>query len=1603
MDLISWATQKPHELGWRLAASANEWQFKIARDTLVIPFGLALSLTVFHVIYVLVLTHRHGSYHQTDTPIFASRSASGISFQEIRARAKGHGGWTIYAFAVGRLIGCILLFALSVTTLRRRISLESIVAPPARVIMQYPETFMVLTYLYSSVCSLAGVVMIKPPRVAAHCNSLVLFVAFGVYLYRDLWPLATYSEFPKDANEGLLLWAKLVVLFITAVLIPLFVPNIYVPMDPKDPMPVPNAEQTCSLFSFITYGYIGSIIRLSGQMDHLDAEKLPPLCDTDTAKNLVNKSFPHMDPFQKAKSQHIFFGLMRALRTEYICMALTIAVACTAEFAPAICIYQILNYLEHGPSDSNIRPWFWVLFFFLGPTIHTIFWEAYIFLSTRVLVRTEAILTELVFEHSLRVRFTAEPMNDDKTDTNQDRDHITVVDSLDNSSEAPAPSNSDADSDTTATMTSTTGKGKLKIAAPTASPATVPKVISAVPPTKNPTKGNLVGKINNFVTTDLNNIIRAKDFFFLVINLPIQVTLCMVFLYKLLGWSSFVGLACMIALLPAPGYAARLIQNFQKRKMEKTDARIQIVAEVVAVLRMVKLFGWERKMLSKIQTTRDEELISIWWLKVLQSFLGAINSIIPTVAMLATYATYAGIMRKELTPSVIFSSLTVFGLLRDQLYITSSQIARATQAKVSLDRINAFLKESELLDVYIDSGAKTEAPPENSSSFNKDLVGFKNASFVWSLDSAEGHVTPSRRFYRLHIRGELFFKPNRVNLIIGPTGSGKTSMLMALLGEMHYLPESIDSWFNLPREEGVAYAAQESWVQNETIRSNILFGSPYDETRYKKVLTQCDLDKDLELFEAGDDTEVGEKGITLSGGQKARLTLARAIYSPAKTILLDDILAALDVHTSKTIVEKCLQGDLVKGRTIILVTHNITLAFPIASFIVTIGQDGTITGQDNDIGKSMSSNPVLVEAVHREAEESEISVQKIPLLAKKETPIDGKLILKEEITHGRVDWKSLELFFSALGGGHSIAFFGIWLSSFVLSCSTNAFTKWFLGYWGSQYESHDPSEVNVAYYCTLYSLIVLLAILISNMSYIIFVSGTVRSSRTINTLLLESVLGSTLRWLDETPTARIITRFTQDIQSIDSTLPEEFFGLTAQTLYLITSLAVVLIFTPFFVAPALFIAAIGFYLGRLYLKAQLGVTREKSNARSPVLAHFTAAISGIVSVRAYGAQRQFKAESLHRIDKHTRIARITYNLNRWIGVRIDLLGGIFRAGLATYLIYGRPIGASNSGFALNMTTELCRTLLYVVRYFNDFEIQSNSLERIQRYLDIDHEPKATESGKPPAAWPTSGDLIVENLSARYSQNGPVVLHNLSFQIKSGQRVGIVGRTGSGKSSLTLALLRCIITEGTVYYDGIKTSDINLDALRSKVTIIPQTPELISGTLRRNLDPFDQFDDGVLNDALRAAGLFGLQDELGEARIGLDSNIASAGGNLSVGEKQILALARAMVRGSKLLILDEATSAIDHKTDVAIQTALRYKLDPDVTVITVAHRLQTIMDVDKIMVLDEGRIVEFDTPSALLKKDGGLFKLLVDGSANGATLYEAAGITQVTAPSVCSGL
>ncbi|KAH9952289.1 hypothetical protein BGW80DRAFT_1430860 [Lactifluus volemus] len=1446
-----------------------------------------------------------------------------------------------------------------------------------------------LTYVYASFLALFTLAArrTRASVTSFHLSSLLL-VTFSVYVYRDIWPLLTYTLSPQDGREGPLLWVKIGLLAVAGAVIPLVTPGQYVPLDFKDPQLAINPEQTASPLSMMTYTFLDPIVFLAYRVPRLSNDMLPPLSDYDYTKNLMRRSFKHMDPFSGSRRRHLFWGLMTVFRREYIQLLFLIIIRVISTLMAPFGLNKLLQYLEMHGEGAVVRPWVWVAYLFLGPALGSIAFQWYIFIMTGTVVRMNAIITQLVFEHALRIRVKAETSSAGTTPaaTPQGRSESTTPDSA---SIRDAPFISESSGTVDEESEPSTASSSIKGTPTEETPTTTSSGGDREEPGQSK---NLVGKMNNLVTSDLENIVDGRDFVLLIVYLPLQIALCIWFLYEILGWSAFVGMAAMIALFPIPGVIASKIQKVQKESMKQTDARVQTATEAMGILRMIKLFGWEPKIAERLAEKREQELRYIKIRQILGLVNGNINYVIPVVTMVVTYVTYTAVMKQALTPSVVFSSMAVFDLIRDQLHNVFWLIPSFIQGKVSFDRLDDFLRNTELLDEFTDDPERVMLT--DASHFDRDVIGFQNASFTWSNANVnDGDLTPNRRMFTLRVEGELLFKRGCINLIIGPTGSGKTSLLMALLGEMHFIPTSPDAWYHLPRSGGVSYAAQESWVQNETIRDNILFGAPYDEERYQKVIYQCALQRDLGLFDAGDQTEVGEKGLTLSGGQKARITLARAVYSSAEVVILDDVLAALDVHTARWIVDKCFKGDLIQGRTVLLVTHNVAMASPLADYVVSLGLDGRIASRGS-VSDALKKNKRLAAKIvkgTRELEEDEKKIdQEEPDAAVK--PGDGKLIVAEEVAEGHVSWDAFKLFFNALGGPHSTTFWILFAGGITLCDALLAGQTWFMGYWAEQYDIYPPEAISITFYLTIYGLLLLFALIGYSGSSVVYVFGALRASRVIHRELLESVLGTTLRWLDITPTSRVITRVTQDIRALDGPVSQLFMWFIEISISMLIKLIAIMYLTPVFTIPGVIVAVFGAWLGQVYMKAQIAIKREMSNAKAPVLGHFGAAVSGLASIRAYGAQVAFRQESYKRIDRYSRAGRSFYNMNRWISLRIDFLGGLFAAALAAYLVYvpDKRILPSDTGFSLTMAIGFSGLILWWVRIFNDFEVNCRYiLERMHSYINIEQEPKPTKDGIPPAYWPASGDLRVEQLSARYSLDGPKVLHDVSFHIKSGERVGVVGRTGSGKSSLTLSLLRCIFTEGNVYYDRLLTSSINLDALRSQITIIPQTPELLSGTLRENLDPFSQYDDAMLNGALRASGLFSLQSDDDEVRLTLDSQIASGGGNLSVGQRQILALARAIVRGSKLLILDEATSAIDYKTDTIIQTSLRNELQNDVTLITVAHRLQTIIDADKVMVLDAGRIVEFDKPSELLKNENGRFRSLVDESGDRDLLYAMA--------------
>ncbi|KAI5122640.1 hypothetical protein M0805_008724 [Coniferiporia weirii] len=1559
--------------------------------SLCIPPVLAASSLA----YVSLKWLRTLRYSQSDLPSGQSPApvnSEGNSTDPLKYPADDAKAWDGATITVFRLIRLLSIFALLSLDIY-----ELSIGQGSNALLYQPPF-----YVYVSLLAISST--IAPPRwrdVASRQLAFLLFADFVVYFILDAWPYATMTPTPFDPASDPITWARLALLTFGGLVVPLIMPR---PFRASTPGAQPSLEDTASLMSRYTYSFLDSIVFHAFRVPDITVADMPHIPEREKIDMLNQRALAALDPVRVGK-RSIVWGMMRVWKKEYALLTLWLTMQVMAEFAGPYGLKNLLEYLETGVSSHDVQAWVWIVVLTVGPLAAAFLDTQFLYVSTRMILEGTSVFTHLVFHHALRIRLKSDVL-DEKQEGKEDPKSAdtstqasTTPAATDGETDAAcgddlAPSSTDADATTTSTA--------VDDAEPVAEGGHASEKT-----------GHLVGKINNLVTSDLDAIVSSYH----VVLLPtatFQIIVSSVFLYNLLGWrkvsyGSLVGFAVMLLLSSVPVYIGRVMISLQRSKMSMTDKRVQSVTESLGVLRMIKLFAWESYILKQLTQKRDEELSKMKRFRLFQSGLNITNQLLPFLSKLVALSIYTLVSKGELTASRIFSALMVFGMMEEQVFRIMYTIPQLLKAKVSFDRYSDFLNNTELLDEdggsLVPAGAVGQAlMPEQA---DNDIIGFNDCSFSWDSFANEGSYLSrrpnTRKQFKLRFDGEVTFKRGHINLIVGPTASGKTSVLMALLGEMYYKPHGFGSWYNLPRDGGIAYAPQETWVLNETIRENILFGEPYNEERYTKVLNQCALERDLGLWKAGDLTE-------------ARVTLARALYSRASILLLDDVLAALDVHTAKWIVDKAFKGELVLGRTILLVTHNIALTAPIASHVVDLGGDGSVSAQGS-VSEVLKKDHQLRVQVEKELEEVSEDVEDKLDEGEKPGGKDGadtdnakkdvgKLVVAEEKAMGRVEMAALML----------------WFSIAVMILQT-----WFVGYWSSQYERHTASEVPVVKYLGIYVLVNMSGYISDFISQVVWVHCSMRASRVIHLGLLESIFTSPFRWLDVTPVGRIITRCTQDMSSIDENISQfttMFLTITINLVCLFFS-AVLMVGWYAFI-PGLIVAGLGGLIGRIYLKCQICVRREMSNAKAPVMSQVGTALAGLPSIRAYGAQNLFRSVLEERIDVYARTSYTFYDINRWVSIRVDSLGAIFAGVVSAYLVYGGRIGAGTAGFTLSVVLSFTRIILFWVRIYNLLEIQANSLERMLEFMRIDHEPRSSESGKPPAYWPSSGRLRVESLCARYSDDSPEVLKDISFEVKSGERVGVVGRTGAGKSSIALALLRAIKTTGKVYYDGLATDEMNLDALRSNITLIPQQPELIHGTLRENLDPFEHYDDALLNDALRAAGFFNMKEvDAGliesdqpkqgtresdssatgpvegaadaqpntHAKIGLDTMVESGGANFSLGQRQIIALARAIVRRSKLLILDEATAAIDYSTDSAIQKTLRTEFDRDTTLITIAHRLQTIMDYDKIMVLDAGQIVEFDSPKKLLGIEKGLLRALVDESDDREILHKLAGFQQ----------
>ncbi|ORY91324.1 P-loop containing nucleoside triphosphate hydrolase protein [Syncephalastrum racemosum] len=1144
------------------------------------------------------------------------------------------------------------------------------------------------------------------------------------------------------------------------------------------------------------------------------------------------------------------------------------------------------------------------------------------------------------------------------------------------------------------------------------------------------------GQVVNLMSTDSNRISEFSTWWFSVIAAPTELAVGIYFLYKLLGLSCFLGLSVMIVCLPINHYNAKLFAKTQDQLMDARDKRVSLMNEVLQGIRQIKFFASESNWEKRIMQARGEELKFLRTTYICEVLFTLVWQGSPLLVTIISFWSYTVIQGNDLTAATAFTSIAIFNELRFALNALPETFIEFLQALISVRRIQLYLEQDEIVP----------PPPMNTS--EEVRVGFNNATVTWSApvdsssESSSSETTQLGSSDVFTIRDiNLQFPNNELSLICGATGSGKSLLLLSLLGETVVtkgsvscprapIVEDVSADYGAPQEipeenwildHALAYVSQTAWLQNASIRDNILFGLPYVEKRYKDTLVACALHKDLSYLDDGDMTEIGEKGITLSGGQKARVALARAVYSRAKNVLMDDVLSAVDAHTAKHLYEKCLLGPLMRDRTRVLITHHVKLCLNGTAFVVHV-QGGRI--EHVGTPAALRQTGELAEILDNEKEQEETDKDDIPVDEVEEATEEAEsakpdqqnkkpkaLVEEETRAVGKVKLRLYKMYLTLAGKW----FFWAVIILFVFgSRGLDIAESWWIKKWTQanaangaavsslSASSHEPmaysflgymqapsATMNVLekqgsgdlwFYLGVYMLITVTNIIIGTGRFAALYVGVLRASRSLYAQLLHRVFRAPLRFFDTTPVGRILNRFSKDFETVDSTVPNDFMNFIVMLLTAVSNVITVSAVLPIFIGPMIIIAGVNIAAGMMFVSTSRELKRIDSVSRSPLFSHFSETIVGVATIRAFGVTRQFLQEMLKRVDTNARPFYYVWVANRWVSMRFSLLGAAINVFAGLLILASLDhLDASAAGFCLSFILMFSENLFWCIRRYTSMEMSFNAVERVVEFMEMDQEAPAVTELRPPSDWPTEGRIQVQDLEVRYAPDLDPVLKGLTFEIKPQEKVGVVGRTGSGKSTMALSFFRFVeATRGSIVIDNLDIKDMGTEDLRSSLTIIPQDPTLFSGTLRSNMDPFEQFSDDDIFVALRRVHLLPSGDDFEEmegvnANVfrDLETNVSEGGKNFSQGQRQLLCLARALLKRSRIVLMDEATASVDFVTDKAIQKTIASEF-ADCTILCIAHRLHTVIEYDRILVLDQGNILEFASPLELIQDTNSAF-------------------------------
>lgn len=1119
------------------------------------------------------------------------------------------------------------------------------------------------------------------------------------------------------------------------------------------------------------------------------------------------------------------------------------------------------------------------------------------------------------------------------------------------------------------------------------------------------------GDIVNLMSVDVQKLQDLTQWCHLIWSGPLQIIFCLASLYNLLGNSMWVGVIILVIMIPANSYIMKIQKRLQKSQMKFKDERTRVISEILNNIKSLKLYAWEGPYKKKLEHVRnDKELKNLTKLGCFMALSSFQFNIVPFLVSCSTFAVFVYTEDKPLTTDLVFPALTLFNLLSFPLMVVPNVLTGFIEASVSVGRLYTFLTSEELQKDAVQHLPKVTKKGEVTVNVGDD------ATFLWKRKPE----------YRVALKNINFqAKKGELSCIVGKVGSGKSALVQSIIGNLF----RIKGFATI--HGSVAYVSQIPWIMNGTVKDNILFGHKYDKEFYEKTIKACALTIDLAILMDGDQTLVGEKGISLSGGQKARLSLARAVYARADTYIMDDPLAAVDEHVAKHLIEHVLgPNGLLHSKTKVLSTNKISVLSiadsitllengeitqqgtyaevmkdensPLSKLITEFGSKKKNAKKSDDVDDSIVEAPSTATSIHEESVplENELEelqkLQDLHLVTDETQSLrrasdstlrsinfgeDEVAVSKEHREQGKVKWNIYLEYAKACNPKNVLIFLVFVIISIFLSVMGNVWLK----HWSEVNTKYGDNPNPIRYLGIYFALGVGSALSTLIQTVILWVFCTIHGSKYLHNLMTDAVLRAPMSFFETTPIGRILNRFSNDIYKVDSILGRSFSQFFVNAIKVVFVVIVICITTWQFVFIIVPLSVLYIYYQQYYLRTSRELRRLDSITRSPIYSQFQETLGGIATIRGYNQQPRFRHINQCRVDNNMSAFYPSINANRWLAFRLETIGSVIILGAGTLSIFRLRQGtltAGMVGLSLSYALQITQTLNWIVRMTVEVETNIVSVERINEYAQLDSEaPSIIEDHRPDPSWPIAGNIQFENYSTRYRPELDLVLKGINLDIKPQEKVGIVGRTGAGKSSLTLALFRIIeSSKGRILIDGVPIDKIGLFDLRHHLSIIPQDSQVFEGTIRENIDPTQSYTDEEIWNVLELSHL--KNHILTMSDDGLLTKLTEGGSNLSVGQRQLMCLARALLVKSKVLVLDEATAAVDVETDQVIQQTIRTAFK-DRTILTIAHRLNTIMDSDRIIVLDGGEVKEFDTPNNLLKDPTSVFYSLCDeaGLAN----------------------